>query len=260
MEANEAKGYVRKLKAGEIDDGPSWYVPHFPVVREDKETTKVRIVYDPAARYGGVSLNDTMLPGRKLQQDVFDVVLRFRSNPVVLVADLTEMFSQVTMAKQDRRYHRFLWRGIDLSRPPEVYEAMKLMFGDRASPYLAQYVVRQHAEDNRDDYPLAVAIILSQMYMDDIMTSLETDDEAIKARDQLRELLGKAGFKIRRWCSNRPEVLRDVPVEDCVANVNIEGSEVPCMKALGVQWNAETDMFTFKLTPRRMFSIPSEGF
>ena len=61
---------------------------------------------------------------------------------------------------------------------------MRLMFGDRASRYLAQYVVyvvRQHAEDNRDDYPLAVAIILSQMYMDDIMTSLETDDEAIKA-------------------------------------------------------------------------------
>lgn len=89
------------------------------------------------------------------------------------------------MAKQDRRYHHFLWRGLDLSRPPEVYEAMRLVFGNRASPYLAQCVVRQHAEDNRDDYPLAVAIILSQMYMDDIMTSLETDDEAIKARDQL---------------------------------------------------------------------------
>ena len=93
--------------------------------------------------------------------------------------------------------------------------------------------------DNRDDYPLAVAIILSQMYMDDIMTSLEMDDEAIKARDQLRELLGRAGSNIRRWCSNRPEVLRDVPVEDRVANVNIEESEIPCMKALGVHWNAE---------------------
>ena len=260
MEANKAKGYVRKLEPGEIDDGPSWYLPHFPVVREDKETTKVRIVYDSAARYGGVSLNDTMLPGPKLQQDVFDVLLRFRSNPVALVADLTEMFSQVTMAKQDRRYHRFLWRGLDLSRPPEVYEAMRLMFGDRASPYLAQYVVRQHAEDKRDDYPLAVAIILSQMYVDDIMTSLETDDEAIKARDQLRKLLGKAGFKIRRWCSNRPEVLRDVPVEDRVANVNIEESELPCMKALGVQWNAETDMFTFKLNPPQDVVYTKRGF
>ena len=47
---------------------------------------------------------------------------------VILVADLTEMFSQVTMVKQDRWYHRLVWRGLDLSRPPEVYEAMTLMF------------------------------------------------------------------------------------------------------------------------------------
>ena len=102
MKANEAKGYIRKLEPGEIDGGPSWYLPHFLVVREDKETTKVRIVYDSAARYEEVSFNDTMLPEPKLQQDVFDVLLRFRSNPVTLVAELTEMFSQVIMAKQDR--------------------------------------------------------------------------------------------------------------------------------------------------------------
>ena len=71
MEANEAKGYIKKLEPGEIDDGPGWFLLHFPVVREDKETTKARIVYDSAVRYGGVSLNDTMLPGPKLQQDVF---------------------------------------------------------------------------------------------------------------------------------------------------------------------------------------------
>ena len=75
------------------------------------------------------------------------MLLRFRSNPVALVAGLSEMFSQVIVAKQDRRYHRFLWRGLDLSRPPEVYEAMRFMFGGRASPYLTKYVVRQHGED-----------------------------------------------------------------------------------------------------------------
>ena len=168
------------------------------------------------------------------------------------------MFSQVIVAKQDRRYHRFLWRGLDLSRPPEVYEAMRLI--DRSSPYLAHYVVRQHAKENRDDYPLAVARILSQMYIDDIMTSLETVDEAMKARNQIRELHGRAGFKIRRWCSNRSEVLRDFLVEDRVANVNIEESELPCMKALGVQWNAETHMFTFKLNPPQGVVYTKRGF
>ena len=92
-------------------------------------------------------------------------------------------------------------------------------------------VVRQHAEDNKGDYPQAGAIILLQMHMDNIMTSMETDDEAVKVRDQLIELLGKAGFKIWRWCSNRPKVLEEIPVEDRVANVNIEESKVPCMNA-----------------------------
>ena len=60
---------------------------------------------------------------------------------------------------------------------------MSLTFVDRASLYLAQYVVRQHAEDNRNDHPLAIAIILLQVYVGDIMTSLSTNDEAIKARE-----------------------------------------------------------------------------
>ena len=122
------------------------------------------------------------------------------------------------------------------------------MFGDSVSPYFAHYVAQQHAEDNRDNDPLAGAIILLQMYMDGILTSLETDDEAIKSRDQLRELLGKTGFEIRRWCGNMPKVLRDVPVEDRVANGNTEESKLPCIKALRVQWNAEMDMFTFNLS------------
>ena len=108
LETNANKGYIQKLQPGEVDEGPSWYLLHFPVVREDKETTKVRIVYDSAARYEGMSLNDTMLPGPKLQHDIFDVLLRFCRNPVALVADMTEMFSQVIIAKRDRRYHRFL--------------------------------------------------------------------------------------------------------------------------------------------------------
>ena len=50
MNANAEKDYVRKLEPNEGEDGPSWYPPHFPVIREDRETTKVCIVFDLAAR------------------------------------------------------------------------------------------------------------------------------------------------------------------------------------------------------------------
>lgn len=67
MGVNEVKGYIWKLELGEIDNGLSWQLFYFFVVREDKEIIKVRIVYDLVVRYGGVSFNDIMLFGLKLQ-------------------------------------------------------------------------------------------------------------------------------------------------------------------------------------------------
>ncbi|KAK3704312.1 hypothetical protein QZH41_007496 [Actinostola sp. cb2023] len=83
------------------------------------------------------------------------------------------------------------------------------------------------------------------MYMDDVLHSAETEAEAIKTREQLTELLSCAGFEVRRWCSNKENVLKDVPEEDRVSGVNIEESELPSMKALGVQWDAGKDVFTY---------------
>ena len=65
------RGYVRKLK--EDDHLTSrWFLPHFPVLRPDKDTTKTRIVFDAAAKFEGTSLNDQIYQGPQLQRDLFD--------------------------------------------------------------------------------------------------------------------------------------------------------------------------------------------
>ena len=74
------KGYVRKLETEVDNDGPSWYLPYFPVIREDTETTKVCIVFDSAAKCKGKSLNDLMLTGPKLQRDVLRFSFVFNRN------------------------------------------------------------------------------------------------------------------------------------------------------------------------------------
>jgi hypothetical protein len=65
-----------------------------------------------------------MLTGPKLQKDVFERLFRFREKPIAMVADIKEMFSQVILAEKDRRYHRFLWRNIDQTKPIDVYETV----------------------------------------------------------------------------------------------------------------------------------------
>ena len=116
----EKKDCIRQVPQSEAKK--QWFLPHFPVVKEDRVTTKVRMVFDAAAKHDGKSLNDAIWPGPKLQRDLVDVLTRFRWTPVALSADISAMFLQVELQEKDRPYHRFLWCDFDTSREPDVSE------------------------------------------------------------------------------------------------------------------------------------------
>ena len=56
-------------------EGWIWFLLQFPVCRADKTTTKTPIAFDGTAKHDGVSLNDMILPGTKLQSNLFHVLL-----------------------------------------------------------------------------------------------------------------------------------------------------------------------------------------
>ena len=113
------KGYVTRIPQQNRSTS-KWYLPHFSILRPDKDTTKTRIVFDASANYEGMSLNDAIYQGPKLQRNLFDVLLRFRRQPVAVVCDIAEMYLRIGIETEDKPYHRFLWRGIDTSRQPDV--------------------------------------------------------------------------------------------------------------------------------------------
>ena len=55
------KKYIRKVPPDEPKPECEWLPPHFAVVRPEKETTKVRIVFDGSATCKGESLNTEAL-------------------------------------------------------------------------------------------------------------------------------------------------------------------------------------------------------
>ena len=118
------------------------YLLHFPVIRLDKETTKTRILFDASAKYDGVSLNDVIHQGPKLQSDLFDVLLRFRRFPVAVVCDIAEMYLRIWITPEDKPYHRFLWRGTNQNSHPDIYEFDRVVFGVNPSPFQAQFVLQ----------------------------------------------------------------------------------------------------------------------
>jgi hypothetical protein len=73
---NIDKGYYVACSDQELQS-PGWYTPHFPVIRKEKSD-----LIDSADRYRGIALNDLMLPGPKLQNDISRILIRFRVHHV----------------------------------------------------------------------------------------------------------------------------------------------------------------------------------
>ena len=61
------------------------YIPHHAVIRRDKSTTRLRVVYDASAKSDGASLNECLHAGPPLAQNIFDIMLRFRGHRIALV-------------------------------------------------------------------------------------------------------------------------------------------------------------------------------
>ena len=217
------------------------------MVKEDRVTTKVRVVFDAAVKHEGKSLNNAIWPGPKLQRDLVDVLTRFRQAPVALSADISEMFLQVELQDKDRPYHRFLWRNFDTSREPETYEFQRQLFGNTALPFCSQHVLETHAKTHASDIPEAASTVDNSMYVDDVLDSCETVECAQHLRRQLFDLLAMAGFRLRKWSSNEPVVTEDIPEEDRLPTLAINKDGWPKTKTLGVMWEVQRDVFTFRV-------------
>ena len=77
------------------------YLPHHAVVRQDRETAKITVVYDGSARDkdGSPSLNDCLFPGPNYVPMLFDILLRFRTYPIALTGDIEKAFLMIRIAE-----------------------------------------------------------------------------------------------------------------------------------------------------------------
>ena len=239
------KGYVRILERAPENEKKKWYLPHFAVIKPDKETTKTRIVFDASAAQNGISLNDIIHQGPKLQRDLVKVLMRFRRYPVAIIGDISEMYLQVKVKEEDRSLFRFLWRYLDERKSPVIHEFTSIMFGMNASPFAVQYVVRDNAEKHQTEYLLGAETVLESTYMDDTMDSTKTEDDAMYLYEELKKLWKVCGMKPHKWLSDSSKVLDQIPIEERAKKVDIKDNILPSLKTLGIVWIAEEDKFTF---------------
>lgn len=244
--------HMEKIPPHQIQNNRCFYLPHHAVLKESSTSTKLRVVFDASANSNsGISLNNALLVGPTIQDDLYQIILRFRMHQYVFTADIEKMYRQVLMHKEDIDYQRIVWRR-DVNLPIEHFRLKTVAYGTASAPYLATKALQQLGEDNKNEFPNAAEVIKRDFYVDDIMSGSNDLNETIILQQQLISILGSGGFPLKKWASNSPELLSSVPIQDReVDSVDIFKS----IKTLGIHWSPLSDIFSFKLNQRHAPSI-----
>ena len=138
---------------------------------------------------------------------------------------------------------------METKEDPSVFEFEQVVFGVNSSPFLAQFVIQEHARKHQSQFPLGAETVLKSTYMDDSMDSVPDKETGIDLYKQLSQLWASAGMHARKWLSNVPEVLEHIPHADCVTEVDLDRGELPVVKTLGVLWTPNEDVFKYQVHP-----------
>ena len=133
-------GIIEKLPDPEVEtqNKDVHYLPYPAVTRQNRETTKLRIVYDGSAKSAGQERSlDYFLPaGPNNIPQLVDVLARFRWNPIAISAGIEQGFLMNSIQESHRDLLPFL-----LLKDPFVLNSEdlhlrfgRLVFGLRPSP------------------------------------------------------------------------------------------------------------------------------
>jgi hypothetical protein len=222
-------------------------LPHHFVLKPDSSTTKLRVVFDGSAKSSsGISLNDLLLIGPVVQDELFSIFLRFRTYRYVMTADIQQMYRQILIQREHQGLQQIKWR-TDSNSSTKSYKLATVTYGTAAAPYLATKVLVQLAEDEKASYPLASKAI-KNFYVDDFLGGSQNLYELLETQNQLIKMLKFAGMKLRKWCANHKKLLEKIPLDDREIPTTIENSaHNDTIKTLGTLWNHQADTLQYKI-------------
>lgn len=242
------------MEAVDIDDneeiGKSCYLPHHAIIKESSTSTRLRVVFDASCKTdSGRSLNDVLLKGPVLQDDLLFILTRFRKHNYVLSADITKMYRQFWVADEHRPYQRILWRE-NSSEPIKIFQLKTITYGTVSASFLATGCLEKLAETEHMTNPDVSASITRDFYMDDFLGGSDTLESAIKLRDGLINVLRSAGLELRKWSSNNDNLIpqsaqNNNPSEREVISIRVHENDKNMTKVLGLLWSPSMDALRY---------------
>ncbi|XP_036334861.1 uncharacterized protein LOC118745520 [Rhagoletis pomonella] len=243
------------MEAISVTANNAYYMPHHPVIKESSVTAKLRIVFNASAKTTtGNSLNDALFIGPQLQQDLYSILMRFRTHRYAITADVAKMHRQVCVSSNHVDLQRIVWRP-DPSSPIVDYRMLRVTYGVAAASHLAVKALQQTAKASSNSCEKAVSVIFKDFYIDDLLTGASCKAQLQSLQQNISEIL-KGGFELRKWASNCMELNERISSgSKSISHYVVDGKDV---HALGLRWNIEGDHFTFAVRLKQQPAIPTK--
>ena len=247
----EQEGFKRKLD--ENDSSPGNIIPFFMVVKENKATTKFRLIANAAFDFGEGSLNDLLLPGPNIMGNLLDILTRFRFHKYVITGDIRKMFLRIKVKPEDRKYLRYYWR--DDEGKVRINECSSHIFGLTSSPFVVMYTVYNHAMAHKELYPLAAKVVQKDLMVDDYLAGAEDTETVAAMQEQLEDLFMGLNMPIHKIGTNNPVLRKMIAPEKLAEEVILEekdkelldreDEEMASLKCLGLLYHPGDDELQF---------------
>ena len=239
------------------------YIPHHPVIRDNAESTKMRIVYDCSARQTLKEpyLNDLLETGPSLQPLIFDILLKNRMHKFCLTGDVKKAFLQIKVDSQDQDTQRLFWYSDLQQRQVVPYRFTRVIFGSAPSPYILGATLAKHLNQYKEKYPETVKQLIQNTYVDDVQWVADDEKVLFRFKEESTMIMAEGGFSLHKWHSNVPALEsagddHQKVLEETYAKTSVgtKGNET---KILGIQWNKSMD--TLEINFDKFLKTADEG-
>ena len=155
-------------------------------------------MFNSSQIYKWVSVNSCLAKRPdSYMNNLIGVLLRCREGAVALVGDIKKMFNSVYLKELEKHCHRFLWRDLELGRPPDIYIMERVNMGDTPAPAISTEAIYKTADRFKKDSLEAAELLKKSSYVDDLIDSRPTLNCALRVAKKTETMLAKGGFLVK---------------------------------------------------------------
>nr|CAH7734166.1 unnamed protein product [Callosobruchus chinensis] len=141
---------------------------------------------------------------------------------------------------------KIVWRS-NPNEPLKTFQLNTVTYGTTAASFLAIRCLHQLAYECEVEHPNIAKIIRNDMYVDDLLTCVDTEQEANYIISHITQIFLQRGFELRKWKSNDKNVLSDIDIEHTSNIVEFSANKDHETKTLGLFWKCDQDTLTYKI-------------